>query len=64
MALITASAKGHLETAKLLLQHGALVNFQSKVRVLYVYGAHGVPGTEWCAQFRAIKVAGWAGHFV
>ena len=34
-ALIAASGEGHLETAKLLLQRGALVNFQRKVRVLY-----------------------------
>ena len=34
-ALMTASAYGHLETAKLLLERGALVNFQRKVRVLY-----------------------------
>ena len=33
-ALVTASAYGHLETAKLLLNRGALVNFQQKVRVL------------------------------
>ena len=34
-ALIAASAEGHLETAKLLVHRGALVNFQNKVRVLH-----------------------------
>ena len=34
-ALMTASADGHLETAKLLLQRGASINFQRKVRELY-----------------------------
>ena len=33
-ALITASDEGHLETAKVLLHRGALVNFQNKVRIL------------------------------
>ena len=32
-ALITASDNGHLETAKLLLQRSALVNYQRKVSV-------------------------------
>ena len=41
-ALITASNNGHLETAKLLIQRGAVVNYQKKVRVLYVDGPHGV----------------------
>ena len=33
-ALMAASDYGHLETAKLLLQRGAVVNCLSKVRVL------------------------------
>ena len=35
-ALIAASAKGHLTTAALLLDHGADVNKQRKVRLLFV----------------------------
>ena len=41
---MAASKRGHLETTKLLLRRGALVNYQSKVRVLYVYGAHAQNG--------------------
>ena len=33
-AFIIASQEGHLETVKLLLHRGALVNSQRKVRVL------------------------------
>ena len=35
-ALIIASQNGNLETVKLLLHRGASVNFQRKVRVLYL----------------------------
>ena len=41
-ALIKASANGHLETAKLLVHRGAVVNYQRKVR-LYL---HYIPLTE------------------
>ena len=34
-ALIAASSEGHIETVKLLLQRGALVNCPQKVRMLY-----------------------------
>ena len=33
-ALITACANGHLDTAKLLVRQGAVVNFQRKVRLI------------------------------
>ena len=33
-ALISASGNGHLETARLLLHRGAVVNKKDKVRVL------------------------------
>ena len=36
-ALFTASSRGHLETATLLLQYRAVVNYQDKVRLLFVY---------------------------
>ena len=35
-ALFAASSGGHLETATLLLQYGAVVNYQSKVRLLFI----------------------------
>ena len=35
-ALFAASAHGHLETATLLLQYGAVVNYQDKVRLLFI----------------------------
>ena len=35
-ALIASSQEGHLTTAALLLDHGADVNKQSKVRLLFV----------------------------
>ena len=35
-ALIAASREGHLTTAALLLDHGADVNKQNKVRLLFV----------------------------
>ena len=41
-ALITASTYGHIDVAELLLARGAVVNYQRKVRVLYVDGPHGV----------------------
>ena len=37
-ALIQACAKGHVNIATLLLQHGAVVNYQDKVRLLYCIG--------------------------
>ena len=40
-ALFAASQEGHLETATLLLKSGALVNYKSKVRPLYVHGQRG-----------------------
>ena len=64
-ALITASTNGHLETAQLLLQKGASINYQRKVSVVAMWMVDMVwPGTEWCAQFRAIKVASRLGHLV
>ena len=35
-ALIAASQKGHIECATVLLNHKANVNYQRKVRLLYV----------------------------
>ena len=65
-ALITASHYGHCETAKLLLQRGASINYQQKGEsVVAMWMVDMVwPGTEWCAQFRAIKVASRLGHLV
>ena len=52
-ALIAASQEGHLSTAALLLDHGADVNKQNKVRLLlYVHSQLCGRGIEWCAQFR------------
>ena len=39
-ALFAASGRGHLETATLLLQYGAVVNYQNKVKLLFIY-VHG-----------------------
>ena len=41
-ALIIASQEGHIDVAELLLARRAVVNYQRKVRVLYVDGPHGV----------------------
>ena len=41
-ALMTASTNGHIDVAELLLARGAVVNYQRKVRVLYIDGPHGV----------------------
>ena len=41
-ALITASAYGHIDVAELLLARGTVVDYQRKVRVLYIDGPHGV----------------------
>ena len=41
-ALIAASHEGHIDVAELLLARGAVVNYQRKVRVLYIDGPHGV----------------------
>ena len=40
-ALIAASQEGRLRCATLLLKHKAVVNYQRKVRLLYVHGGHG-----------------------
>ena len=40
-ALFAASQEGHLKCATLLLKHKADVNYQQKVRLLYVHGGHG-----------------------
>ena len=60
-ALITASARGHLETTKLLLHRGASVNFQRKVRVLYrVAGKFGrelkFELADWWSAFTSDKI--------
>ena len=36
-ALITASGEGQLQTATILLQYGAVVNYTNKVRLLFSY---------------------------
>ena len=41
-ALMTASVNGHIDVAELLLAREAVVNYQRKVRVLYIDGPHGV----------------------
>ena len=41
-ALIQACDKGHVNITTELLQHGAVVNYQDKVRLLYVHGQHGM----------------------
>ena len=40
-ALIIASQRGSIECATVLLKHRADVNYQRKVRLLYVRGGHG-----------------------
>ena len=40
-AIIAAVGNGHLDVSTLLLEHGAVVNYQDKVRLLYVHGQHG-----------------------
>ena len=40
-SLIIASQEGHLKCATILLKHKADVNYQRKVRLLYVHGGHG-----------------------
>ena len=40
-ALMAASINGHIDVAELLLARGAVVNYQRKVRVLYIDGPHG-----------------------
>ena len=49
-ALIIASQEGHLECATVLLKHKANVNFQRKVRLLYVHGQHGCVTKNGMAQ--------------
>ena len=39
-ALISASQEGHINCATVLLKHKANVNYQRKVRLLYVHGQH------------------------
>ena len=41
-ALFASSQEGHFDVTSLLLQHGAVVNYQDEVRLLYVHGQHGV----------------------
>ena len=40
-ALIAARQEGRYDPAALLIEHGADVNYLSKVRPLYVHGQHG-----------------------
>ena len=40
-ALIAAVGNGHLVVSTLLLEHGAVVNYQDRVRLVYVHGHHG-----------------------
>ena len=40
-ALFAAYAKGHYDPAALLIDHGADVNYLSKVRPLHVHDQHG-----------------------
>ena len=40
--LIAACQGGHLKLAVLLIQHGAMIDYVNKVRLLYVHGGHGV----------------------
>ena len=53
MALITASGNGHHETAKLLLQRSALVNYQRKVNFA-VCGC-----STWCARLQYNVFNAW-----
>ena len=39
-ALFAACGEGHLDTAAILIKHGAMVNFLNKVRPLCVHGQH------------------------
>ena len=41
-ALLEASGAGHVKMVALLIEHGAVVNYCNKVRLLYVHGPHGV----------------------
>ena len=51
--LITASGYGHVALCKLLIERGATVDNQRKVRLLYGH-VHIITGVliEWCAQLR------------
>ena len=40
-ALLAAVYNGHIDVSTLLLEHGAVVSYQNKVRLLYVHGQHG-----------------------
>ena len=40
-ALFAACGQGHYDPAALLVEHGADVNYLSKVRPLYVHSQHG-----------------------
>ena len=40
--LILACVTGQLKLAVLLIQHGAVIDYVNKVRLLYVHGGHGV----------------------
>ena len=49
-ALMTASQQGHINCATVLLKHKANVNYQIKVRLLYVHGQHGWVSKNGVAQ--------------
>ena len=40
-ALMGAVYNRHLDVSTLLLEHGAVVNYKDKVRLLYVHDQHG-----------------------
>ena len=45
-ALFATCSQGRYDSAALLIDHRADMNYLSKVKPL-----HGYPGIEWCAQF-------------
>ena len=47
--LIIASCYGHVATCRLLIEHGATVDYQNKVRLLYVYHHCGIDTHCQCA---------------
>ena len=42
MPLRKACSNGHTKVAALLIEHGAILDHQNKVRLLYVHGQHDV----------------------
>ena len=40
--LMQACANAHIKVAALLVEHGAILNHQNKVRLLYIHGQHDV----------------------